>query len=139
MSSSSKMTLFSLLLSLVFVRSSIAGYVLEDDYTPSNFFDMFAFWTEADPTNGFVDYVDRPTAQSSGLIGTTASTVYIGTDHENVTPDGRPSIRLTSNKAYNVGSLIIVDIEHMPGGICGTWPAFWVRILSRSITNESPC
>lgn len=28
-----------------FVRLSIAGYTLEDDYTPSNFFDMFDFFT----------------------------------------------------------------------------------------------
>jgi len=28
-------------------------------------------------------------------------------------------------KAYNHG-LVIADIAHMPGGICGTWPAFWM-------------
>jgi hypothetical protein len=37
---------------------------------------------------------------------------------------GRASVRLTSNKAYTHG-LFIADISHMPGGICGVWPAFW--------------
>jgi len=31
---------------------------------------------------------------------------------------------LSSNKAYTHG-LFIADIAHMPGGICGVWPAFW--------------
>ncbi|EER38867.1 mixed-linked glucanase [Histoplasma capsulatum H143] len=35
------------------------------------------------------------------------------------------SRRLPATKAYDSG-LIIADIEHMPGGICGTWPAFWM-------------
>ncbi|KAF1353710.1 concanavalin A-like lectin/glucanase domain-containing protein [Delphinella strobiligena] len=120
------MPLITFVFSLLFVDLSIAGYVLEDDYSVSNFFDMFTFFTSSDPTNGFVDYVDQATAQSAGYIGTTASTIYIGADHQNVTSGGRPSVRLTSNNAYNAGSLIILDLEHMPGGICGTWPAFWM-------------
>lgn len=37
---------------------------------------------------------------------------------------GRGSVRIESKKTYNKG-LFIVDLKHMPGGICGTWPAFW--------------
>lgn len=111
---------------LLFVNFSIAGYVLEDDYSPSNFFDMFTFFTDSDPTNGFVEYVSESTAQDTGLINATDSSVYMGVDYTNVAPNGRSSVRITSNKAYNSGSLVIVDIEHMPGGICGTWPAFWM-------------
>ncbi|KAL9112797.1 MAG: hypothetical protein Q9187_007722, partial [Circinaria calcarea] len=37
---------------------------------------------------------------------------------------GRKSIRIESKVTYNSG-LIIIDLAHMPGGICGTWPAFW--------------
>jgi len=29
-----------------------------------------------------------------------------------------------AKKDYNKG-LFVLDIKHMPGGICGTWPAFW--------------
>ncbi|KAK1045749.1 hypothetical protein LTR74_018085 [Friedmanniomyces endolithicus] len=98
-------------------------YTLIDDYTPENFFSMFTFFTGHDPTNGFVDYVDQPTANRTGLIESTWSSVYIGVDHTNMTPNGRPSVRITSNKSYNYG-LIVLDLEHMPYG-CGTWPAFW--------------
>lgn len=53
---------------------------------------------------------------------------YLGVDY--TTPltvaggVGRGSVRIESKKTYNKG-LFIVDIKHMPGGICGTWPAFW--------------
>lgn len=37
------------------VAPSIAGYALQDDYSPENFFSMFNFFTDADPTNGELD------------------------------------------------------------------------------------
>lgn len=51
--------------------------------------------------------------------------VHIGVDHQNSAPRGRPSVRLTSNKKYNDG-LFVLDLAHMPGGTCGSWPAFWL-------------
>jgi hypothetical protein len=49
----------------------------------------------------------------------------MGVDHSNVASgSGRQSVRLTSKKSYTHG-LIVLDLSHMPGGICGTWPAFW--------------
>ncbi|KAA8643526.1 hypothetical protein EYZ11_004286 [Aspergillus tanneri] len=100
-----------------------AAYTLRDDYGPS-FFDKFTFFTAPDPTNGFVKYVDRQTAQNSGLISTDGS-IRMGVDSTNVAPGGRQSVRITSNQAYDRG-LFILDLDHMPGGICGTWPAFWL-------------
>ncbi|PYH50049.1 glycoside hydrolase family 16 protein [Aspergillus saccharolyticus JOP 1030-1] len=103
-----------------------ATYTLFDDYTSSSFFDRFTFFTDTDPTHGFVSYVDQATAQSDGLISTnTDGSVYMGVDHTNVASSGRESVRLTSNSQYTHG-LFIVDLAHMPGGICGTWPAFWL-------------
>lgn len=84
---------------------------------------MFTFFTGSDPTHGFVKYIDQTTAQNTGLIHNDASSVYIGVDNTNVTPNGRPSVRITSKKSYNHG-LFILDLAHMPFG-CGTWPAFW--------------
>ncbi|KAI9873128.1 MAG: hypothetical protein M1830_000807 [Pleopsidium flavum] len=116
----------TLLLCAGFVDLSIAGYVIEDDYTPSTLFNMFDFFTGHDPTNGYVSYVDQATAQSTGLINTNNGAAYIGVDYTNVASgSGRASVRLTSKKSYNHG-LVIADIAHMPGGICGTWPAFWM-------------
>jgi Glycosyl hydrolases family 16 len=71
-------------------------------------------------------YVDQATAESQGLISSSATNVRIGVDDVNVYPPGgpgRPSIRISS-KASWTHALYILDLEHMPTG-CGTWPAFW--------------
>ncbi|KAM0712349.1 hypothetical protein Q7P37_011444 [Cladosporium fusiforme] len=104
-----------------------AQYVLEDDYTANgNFFDQFQFYNDSDPTHGFVDYVQRDSAESAGLINNNYGKVYMGVDHTNVASKrGRPAVRIESTKTYDNG-LVVIDIEHMPGGICGTWPAFWM-------------
>jgi hypothetical protein len=74
---------------------------------------------------GFVQYVDQSTAQDMGLINSSATgAVSWGVDSTNKTPEGRPSVRLSSKKTYNNG-LVVLDVEHMPVG-CGTWPAFWM-------------
>jgi hypothetical protein len=105
---------------------AIATYHHVDTYDHTNFFSAFQFITGADPTHGFVNYVDQTTAQNTGLINTKNNQVYVGVDYTTAYPtNGRNSVRLTSNKAYTHG-LFIADISHMPGGICGTWPAFWL-------------
>ncbi|GKZ31215.1 hypothetical protein AbraIFM66950_011470 [Aspergillus brasiliensis] len=103
---------------------SSAAYTLQDDYSGSGFFDGFSFFTGTDPTNGFVDYVDESTAQDNGYISA-GDSVYMGVDHTNVASNGRQSVRISSDATYNHG-LFILDLEHMPGGVCGTWPAFWL-------------
>lgn len=113
------MILSNLALSL-FVGLSVAGYTLEDDYLAGgNFFSKFDFFTGGDPTHGFVKYVDQASAHDKGFIKASASNVHIGTDSSNKTPNGRPSVRITSHKSYDSG-LIILDLEHMPGGVCGS-------------------
>jgi hypothetical protein len=136
--------MFSTLLTTVaLIKFGIAGYAIQDDYSASGFFDKFDFFTDGDPTHGFgtaevqirnlrvaltivaVQYVDQATAQSSGMIKTTSNGVYMGVDSTAVAGQGgRKSVRVTSKKSYNDG-LIILDLEHMPGSVCGTWPAFW--------------
>ncbi|TKA82877.1 hypothetical protein B0A55_00955 [Friedmanniomyces simplex] len=118
---------FSTFLLALFVGLSVAGYTLEDDYTAGgNFFDMFSFFSGADPTHGYVNYVDQSIASQNGYIDASSDKIYIGTDAVNVTDSsGRNSVRLTSNKSYSSG-LVILDLDHMPGGICDTWPAFWM-------------
>ncbi|KAK5058730.1 hypothetical protein LTR84_010994 [Exophiala bonariae] len=107
------------------IRFSAAGYVLQDDYSIDKFFAMFEFFTAPDPTNGYVTYVGQSAAQAAGLVNTNNNAIYMGVDHTNVASgSGRQSVRLTSKKSYTHG-LIILDASHMPGGICGTWPAFW--------------
>ena len=94
-------------------------------YAPTSlaFFSRSDKFQGADPTNGYVTYVDQNTAQSSGLINTNNGQVYLGVDYQNVASgSGRRSVRVSSNAAYNHG-LFILDLAHMPGSICGAWPA----------------
>ncbi|RDL39358.1 Mixed-linked glucanase [Venustampulla echinocandica] len=108
------------------VQFAVASYRQVDSYTSINFFSSFNFFTGSDPTHGFVDYQSQSNAQNRGLINTNNGQIYLGVDHTTTNPSpGRASVRLTSNKAYNHG-LFIADIAHMPGSICGVWPAFWL-------------
>ena len=117
-------TLSVLTLSRLFSLST-AAYTIKDDYSPTNFFSMFDFFTDADPTDGYVDYISQSAAQSASLISTANNQVYMGVDSTSVASGrGRQSVRLTSKAVYN-HALIVLDLEHMPGSICGVWPAFW--------------
>ncbi|KAI4155796.1 MAG: hypothetical protein LQ340_000771 [Diploschistes diacapsis] len=102
-----------------------AQYGLVEDFFSGNFFDHFTFYTGADPTAGWVNYVDRATAQNDGLINTNKG-AFIGVDSttNNVAAPGRNSVRLSSNNAYT-HMLLTLQLYNMPGGIPGTWPAFW--------------
>ena len=121
-----------------------AGYVLETRYTAANWWNQFDFFTVCcptstkcitvscthpllqlkDPTNGFVNYVDRDTAIDNGYIDTVNGQVYLGVDHTNIVDgNSRDSVRICSNASYNYG-LVVLDVSHMPGGICGTWQVF---------------
>ncbi|KAJ4344972.1 hypothetical protein N0V95_006050 [Ascochyta clinopodiicola] len=122
----------SLLLGVGATLSSLASatkYTTQDTYAGSSFFDSFNFVTE-EKTNGFVKYVDRSRAESQGYISYKDGDAIFGVDYKSkldssVGKDvGRESVRLEGKKEYNKG-LFVLDIKHMPGGICGTWPAFW--------------
>ncbi|RMJ26593.1 hypothetical protein PHISP_02525 [Aspergillus sp. HF37] len=101
------------------------GYTLADEYLPFDFFDRFDYYSDVDPTEGFVDYVDGPTARALNLTTATASSAVLRVDASmaNAT-QGRRSVRLESTTAYDRG-LFVFDILHTPYG-CGTWPALWL-------------
>jgi hypothetical protein len=107
-----------------------ATYTQTDVYDPTNFFQEFTFFSDRDPTNGFVQYATPQQADSTGLAGFANGGIYLGTDHSNTTTSGRASTRVTSTKSYTKG-LFLADIAHMPAGVgpagsCGLWPAFWM-------------
>ncbi|KAH0499480.1 hypothetical protein TgHK011_006676 [Trichoderma gracile] len=63
-------------------------YTLNIVYDQSNFFSSFDFFSEADPTHGFVQYVDAQTASSMGLAGTSSGGIFMGTDSTTQNPPG---------------------------------------------------
>ncbi|EED11801.1 conserved hypothetical protein [Talaromyces stipitatus ATCC 10500] len=105
-----------------------ASYHLKKSFTKNGaFFENFEFFTGADPTKGYVNYMGREAATEAGLAKTLANgTVYLGVDsHTIMKSSGRPSVRLTSNDSFKYG-LLMLDLIHMPDSVCGTWPAFWL-------------
>lgn len=130
LSSSLPLSAGSLFLALL-VSPAVAtseNYQLVENWHGESFLDYFNFHTGSDPTNGFVTYLDKSSAESAGLVKVNdGGSVYIGVDHTTtLSPSGkgRDSVRIGSKKYYD-HSLVIADIAHMPGSICGSWPAFW--------------
>lgn len=75
---------------------------------------------DTDPTAGYVDYVD---GTSTGLFSQSGGTVRLSVDSTTkASGRGRKSLRLTSKASYN-HALVVIDVGHMPGSICGVWPA----------------
>jgi beta-glucanase (GH16 family) len=115
--------------------SAANSYKQIADYTYPNFFDGFTPYTEADPTNGFIDYVDTSVAKQDAMIGwvyregTNITNAYLAVDSTGNAPGGRQSVRLTSKKTFDYGTLTVIDVLHMPSGAgpggSGLWPAVW--------------
>ncbi|OKL60793.1 hypothetical protein UA08_03175 [Talaromyces atroroseus] len=89
------------------------------------------FYTDDDPTHGYVQYVDANTAQASGFArAVNNSQVYLGVDNSTVlnvsssATTGRRSVRLESLHTFDQG-ILITDFAHVPSGVCGAWPAYW--------------
>lgn len=137
--------LFAVLAVDVLVRAQYDGapyegaqYKLDTNYDVNNFLTSFDFFTEKDPTNGFVEFVDLPTAQAMGLVRylPESDSIYLGVDSMTFNPPrGRRSLRLTSQKSFTHG-LFLADISHMPGSICGIWPALWMFGPNWPISGE---
>lgn len=109
-------------------RPAAAGhlYVQSDSYFGDDFFKLWSFFDDEDPTHGAVEYVGREVAVSTGLVNWTREGVYIGVDMRSWPKGkkGRRSVRIQSNKLYNSG-LFVAALSHVPTG-CGTWPALWL-------------
>lgn len=119
-----------LLLVSIFSRTTLATYQLLQDYSGDAFWQGFDFFTGADPTEGLVQYKSLEEANSTSLAGfidggNSSFAIYMGVDTEKVAPEGRASVRVSSTQTFQ-HALVIADIVHMPGGVCGTWPAFWM-------------
>ncbi|GAA5959343.1 hypothetical protein JCM8115_000081 [Rhodotorula mucilaginosa] len=96
-------------------------------YAGSSFFDRWFFYNDTDPTHGMVNYVGRNYANKAGLTYITSSgSAVLSIDRKSKLAPGvyRESVRIMSTDTYDAGSLIIIDMKHVPYG-CSTWPAFW--------------
>lgn len=101
------------------------NYTLADEYSGPTFFDQFTYFTDEDPTKGFVIYVNKSTATHLNLTYASESSAILRVDAS--TPNassGRNSVRIESRNTYDSG-LFVFHIIHTPFG-CATWPALWL-------------
>lgn len=113
-------------------NSSSSPYALVADYSGTNFYDGFVTFTGPDPTNGKVNYTDMAFAARQGYLAynfheqENMTRARIGVDSvEDAVTNGRNSVRLTSRKTFNAGTLLVADVNHIPVGP-GLWPAMWL-------------
>lgn len=101
---------------------------LVQELSGSNFFDEsnWEYWSQKDPTNGFVDYLTASDGWANNLleINDDGHAIMRVETTDTVGDEGRKSIRIHSKSTYNTGTLSIMDAKHMPTG-CGSWPAWW--------------
>lgn len=106
------------------VNAKQSHYQLIDKWTNINFFDNVDFFTGADPTNGFVKYVDRSYALAHNMISTGKdANILMKVNNYSLAPNGRESVRVSSKRKIGHG-LVLVDMLHLPIG-CGSWPSIW--------------
>ncbi|EIW58553.1 glycoside hydrolase family 16 protein [Trametes versicolor FP-101664 SS1] len=119
--------------SVSYVPRSTA-YKLADRFEGQSFFDGWDFFTDADPTNGLVNYVSGDAASKLAYVQDDGTAVIAVDDTSDVAAGGkRNSIRISSKKSWERG-LFIADIYSMPHG-CGVWPAYWSLGNAKSWPN----
>ncbi|KAK0230125.1 concanavalin A-like lectin/glucanase domain-containing protein [Armillaria fumosa] len=106
-----------------------ALYAPLHEYAGQSFFNGWTFPGYYDnTTSGSVIFVDQATATADNLAYVNnAGHAILRVDNSTditVTGTDRNSVKLISQDLYPLGSLITIDIIHMPYG-CSVWPAFW--------------
>lgn len=108
--------------------SSVKGYSLVREYSGQGFFDLWDFYGGYDNTTlGNAIWVNESYATSQRLAYVdNQGNAIIKVDNTTNVPLGqnRSTVRITTQDTYDVGSLWIIDLSHIPFG-CSVWPAFW--------------
>ena len=98
---------------------------------------MVDFLEIGDQTNTYARYMSSKDAINGGLFQIFKNkSIYLGVDTTRIVGSlGRNSHWVQSQKSYTNG-LFLLDLAHMPGSICGTWPLF--RLMgSNPIPSEN--
>jgi len=121
----------SIVLLSVLLPSALAAttYDMVKEYSGSTFFDGWNFYGHYDNlTNGDAIFVTSSVASSSKLayVDSTTNRAIIKVDNTSTvgSNDKRNTVRIASQDEFEVGSIWIADMYHVPYG-CSVWPAFW--------------
>lgn len=103
-------------------HSSNHTYSLQYTYDSTIFFDRFEFLNLPDPFGGQVTYVNVSTAKDLGLAGVSDGRIFLKANlPQNNAENKRDSIWVQGREAFDVGSLFVIDMQSMPGNVCGAW------------------
>ncbi|KAF9060328.1 concanavalin A-like lectin/glucanase domain-containing protein [Rhodocollybia butyracea] len=102
------------------------------EYSGETFFSSFNYWSNIDNTTwGNVTYVNQSSGVSQNLtyIDPNTGHAIIRVDNTTYIPSApvvnRNSVKITTQDAYPIGSLITIDVSHIPYG-CSVWPSLWM-------------
>ncbi|KAF7969434.1 hypothetical protein HWV62_27323 [Athelia sp. TMB] len=108
-------------------RAALA-YELVQDYSGQTFFEGWDWYGNYDNTTlGDVWWLNETQATSQGLAYiNSANNAIIKVDNSSNVAfnQKRNTVRITSQATYDIGSLWMIDLLHIPYG-CSVWPAFW--------------
>lgn len=108
--------------------SAASDFKLVQSWEGDRFLQGWNFFSEADPTHGDVSYVNETVARRDRLAYTNIEgNTIIRVDNSSYLTEGQPkrkSVRLTSREPMKVGSLFVLDVDHLPFGD-SVWPAIW--------------
>ncbi|KIK53744.1 glycoside hydrolase family 16 protein [Collybiopsis luxurians FD-317 M1] len=114
------------------IQLSAAIYAPVREYSGPNFFSGWDYYGFVDNTTwGNVTYVDQNTGSSQKLtyVDPSSGHAIIRVDNTTNIPSAplvnRNSVKITTQDAYPIGSLITIDVSHIPYG-CSVWPSFWM-------------
>ncbi|KAJ6567104.1 concanavalin A-like lectin/glucanase domain-containing protein [Mycena capillaripes] len=112
-------------------KSTLSGlpyknWTLTDNYQGEDFLEHWNFFNRSDPTHGLVNYQNAANAKHKGLASVQGKSLILAVDNKTHLAKGakRDSVRISSKKLYNAGSLFIADFVSVPAA-CGVWPAWW--------------
>ncbi|GAA5940449.1 hypothetical protein JCM3775_005094 [Rhodotorula graminis] len=108
-----------------------AAYSLEHTYAGDSFYDGWSFWGNNDNlTNGNTYYVPKSNSASVAFTNSAGNAVIRVDNSSAIAPNGlRNSVRITTERTFDLGRLIVMDALHLPYG-CATWPVFWSHAVS---------
>ncbi|GAA5959202.1 hypothetical protein JCM3765_005103 [Sporobolomyces pararoseus] len=103
-------------------------------YSPRTFLDAFFFADEADESNGLVNYVEPEEAEELELTSISNSTVVLSMDRASQLSENeaRDSVRLSSKEVIHPGSLLVIDLAHVPTG-CFVFPSIYLHGANASL------
>ncbi|KAJ3516019.1 hypothetical protein NLJ89_g1395 [Agrocybe chaxingu] len=105
------------------------SFNLAKDYSGSSFFDEWDFYGHWDNlTLGDINWVTREnaTAKQLAYVNDAGRAVLRVDTNPVVWNEKRDTVRITSQREYDLGTIWVADIAHMPFG-CSVWPALWTK------------